>query len=417
MPQSDSVGSSVLKDTIRTCPVCEHDRAEVIHSQKFASPEGQSLIDGYDVVCCERCGVGFADTPVLQRQFDALYANLSRYAAGPAAHVVDSERDFVRFRDVAAEIDRVVADTRARIVDIGCANGLLLKALAERGYSNLCGIDPSAACVHQAAAVPGVDAFVGSLSKIPETAGRFDVLILSHVLEHVRDVRPALDYLKQFASERATVYAEVPDALRYADFAWSPFQDFNTEHINHFSEVSLHTLLGQCGFTPHDFGVKNILSAPGMPYPAVFGFGTIERGRVAPLCKDDELRRRLQAYVRVSTQLLRDIDGHLRKALAGAGRVIVWGTGELTSKLLVDTVLARVNVVGFVDSNPVNQGRILRGRTIVPPYTLRSGDEIIVVASILHADSIRCAIRELGLANPIVTLTTGDPVDFQPLAS
>jgi hypothetical protein len=271
--------------------------------------------------------------------------------------------------------------------------------------------------VHQAAGLPGVDAYVGSLSEIPDAVGRIDVLILSHVLEHVRDVRSALEYLKQFMTARALIYAEVPDAMRYVDFAWSPFQDFNTEHINHFSEVCLRNLLGASGFTPHDFGVKNILSAPGMPYPAVFGFGTIESDRLAPLHKDEDLRQRLRAYVRVSTKLMRDIDAHLRRALAGAPRVIVWGTGELTAKLLVDTELARANIVEFVDSNPVNQGRVLRGRPIVRPDTLRSGDEVIVVASILHAPAITRGIRELGLANPVVTLTADTPAQPQASAS
>src|SRR5207253_202678 len=138
------------------------------------------------------------------------------------------------------------------------------------------------------------------------------------------------------------------------DFAWSPFQDFNTEHINHFSEMCLRNLFGQCGFATHDFGVKQILSAPGMPYPAVFGFGTIDGNLGPPLRKDDELGLRLQAYVRVSAQLMQDIDARLREALATGPPVIVWGTGELTSKLLVDTELARANIVGFVDGNPVN---------------------------------------------------------------
>jgi hypothetical protein len=133
MSESDLEQSSLLKDTRRACPVCLHARAEVIHSQRFALPEGQSPVDSYDVVCCERCGVGFADTAVLQSQYNALYANLSRYAAGPAAHVADGERDVVRFHDVAATIGRIVRDQRARIVDIGCANGYLLKALAALG--------------------------------------------------------------------------------------------------------------------------------------------------------------------------------------------------------------------------------------------------------------------------------------------
>ena len=30
------------------------------------------------------------------------------------------------------------------------------------------------------------------------------------------------------------LYIEVPDATAYVEFLYSPFQDFNTEHINHF---------------------------------------------------------------------------------------------------------------------------------------------------------------------------------------
>jgi SAM-dependent methyltransferase len=397
-----------LKRTRRRCPVCGHDHAEVIHSQRFVVP-GNRETDRMDVVCCDRCGVGFADTEISQAEYDALYADVSRYAAGPAAQVADSERDLGRFRTVAAAVERQTPGKRARIADIGCANGLLLKALAERGYSNLCGIDPSADCVRHAAAVDGVQAFVGSLSAIPPEAGRFEVVVLSHVLEHVRDVRAALEALKPFMTPSASLYVEVPDARRYADFAWSPFQDFNTEHINHFSETALKNLFCLTGFVPHDFDAKDILSAPGMPYPAVFGFGKLADRPGPPLEKDHELRLRLLAYVRVSADLMRRIDTHLQAALMGARRVIVWGTGELTAKLLADTVLAEADIEQFVDSNPVNQGRALQGRPIVAPHALRSGVEPIVVSSILHAPAITRTIRELGLANPVVTLPAHTP--------
>jgi len=38
------------------------------------------------------------------------------------------------------------------------------------------------------------------------------------------------------------VYIEVPDAARYIDFLYSPFQDFNTEHINHLSSFLMKIL-------------------------------------------------------------------------------------------------------------------------------------------------------------------------------
>jgi SAM-dependent methyltransferase len=384
--------------------VCDGREADIVHSQRFVLADDKNLAASHDVVVCAACGAAFADTPVTQQRYDELYAQRSRYAAGPAAHASDHDRDITRFREMAAEIARVVADTSARVLDVGCANGQMLAALSRLGYTSLSGVDPSPACVTQAAAIPGVRAYAGSLSQLPEDAGPYDVVILSHVLEHVRDVKPALEYLKRFLTGNARLYVEVPDALRYVDFAWSPFQDFNSEHINHFSLVSLGNLLRQCGFRPLRQTAKEILSAPGMPYPAIFCFAQRDPHVPAALEKDVALKGALQAYVELSARLMKDIDARLAEKLGGGVPVIVWGTGELTAKLLVDTVLARANVVGFVDSNPINQGRVLRGLPILAPADLKSGDEIIVAASILHHASIVQAIRQLGLRNPVLGL-------------
>ncbi len=393
-----------MAETVRACPVCDGREAETLHSQRFVLSDDKKLASSYAVVACARCGAAFADTPVTQKEYDALYAERSRYAAGPAAHATEHDRDTARFRDMAAAIARAVPDRAARIADVGCANGQMLAALAALGYTRLTGIDPSPGCVAQAARIAGVRAHVGSLSDIPDAAGPFDLVILSHVLEHVRDLKPALSYLHRFLSETGVVYVEVPDASRYGEFAWSPFQDFNTEHINHFSLGTLANLLRHCGFQPFASGAKDILSAPGMPYPAIYWFGRLDV-RVAPVLERDvALAERLREYVRVSHRLMASIDARLADRLGGGHPAIVWGTGELTAKLLAETSLAHANVVGFVDSNPVNQGRTLRGLPIAAPSDLESSDAVIVVASILHHDSIVRAIRALGLRNPVLGL-------------
>lgn len=384
--------------------MCDGRQADVLHAQRFALADDKGLAASYEVVVCTGCGAAFADTPVTQRRYDDLYAQRSRYAAGPAAHTSENERDITRFREMAAEIARVAPDRSARIIDIGCANGQMLTALSTLGYTSLVGVDPSPACVHQTQAIPGVTAYAGSLSQLPDENGPYDLVILSHVLEHVRDVKPALDYLKRFLTGRARLYVEVPDASRYVDFAWSPFQDFNSEHINHFSLVSLGNLLRQCGFRPVRQAAREILSAPGMPYPAIFCFAEQDPGVTAAPERDAALQGALQRYVEHSARLMNEIDARLAETVGDGVPVIVWGTGELTAKLLVDTVLARANIVGFVDSNPINQGRVLRGLPIMAPTDLTSGDEIIVAASILHHTSIVQAIRALGLRNPVLGL-------------
>jgi SAM-dependent methyltransferase len=390
--------------THRACPICDHRRALVLHSQRLELPDDQQTGCVQDVVVCQICGGAFADTSVTQGDYDRLYAQCSRYAAGPAAHANDNDRDIVRFREMAAAIAAVLPRRSTRIVDVGCANGQMLAALSELGYDHLCGIDPSPGCVAQARAIPGVAAVVGSLSEISEPAEPYELAILSHVLEHVRDIGSALRHLKRFLAADACLYVEVPDAARYVDFAWSPFQDFNTEHINHFSLLSLANLLRQCGFRPMSGTAKEILSAPGMPYPAIYWFAAASPDETGPLIKDVTLKERLDDYVRVSRELLDEIDCGLARGLSGGERVIVWGTGELTAKLLVDTALARANIVGFVDGNPVNQGRRLRGLPIRSPFELTSGTETIVVASILHHEAIVQSIRARGLQNPVLGL-------------
>ncbi|HEX4565635.1 MAG TPA: methyltransferase domain-containing protein [Vicinamibacterales bacterium] len=391
-------------DIVRACPVCDGRKAEVLHSQRFVLSDDKKLAWSCAVVACARCDAAFADTPVTQKEYDELYAERSRYAAGPAAHATEHDRDTSRFREMAAAIRDVVPDPTAHIADVGCANGQMLAALGALGCTRLTGIDPSPGCVAQAGAIRGVEAHVGSLSHIPAGVGPFDLVILSHVLEHVRDLKAALRYLRSFLSSDGVVYVEVPDASRYTEFAWSPFQDFNTEHINHFSLVTLANLLRQCGLRPLVSGAKDILSAPGMPYPAIYWFGRLDPGVRPVIERDHALVERLREYVRVSHRLMAAIDARLVDRLGDGRPAVVWGTGELTAKLLAETFLERARVIAFVDGNPVNHGRTLRGLPILAPADLESSDAVIVVASILHHDSIVRAIRGLGLRNPVLGL-------------
>src|SRR4029079_13633489 len=101
------------------------------------------------------------------------------------------------------------------------------------------------------------------------------------------------------------------------------------------------------------------------------------------------LRSRLISYIERSAVILRDIDRCLAEHIGSDDPVIVWGTGELTAKLLAQTALGRARIVAFGDGNPVNQGRRLRGLPVIAPEAFDRGTAgLIVAASILHYDSI-----------------------------
>lgn len=388
----------------RACPICGAKQVDVIHSQKFELPEGHPLAAGYDVVACLACGFVYADTIVTQADYDRFYAEYSKYEdAKTGTGGVDNPLDWKRQQETARQIADVLEDTNLSILDVGCANGGMMNALRELGYKNLCGIDPSPVCVENTRRL-GIEAHQGSLFQ-PFKVNAYDCVILSHTLEHVQDVQGALDWITRCLKPGGVVYLETPDAERYIDFIYAPLQDFNTEHINHFSMTSLRNLMESRNFafikgTPKDLPVGN-----NMYYPAVFTFWRrVENAPSSPLKKDEILRQKLEDYIDRSKKMLSDIDSRISELISRAPSIIVWGTGQLSMKLLAETSLSRADIVAFIDNNPINHGKVLHGKPILPPAEVGKWDVPILVATLLHHHSIAKQIRDMDIVNEIFYL-------------
>ncbi len=393
--------------SLRGCPICCGKKCEVLHEQQFVLAEGHPLAKGYSVVVCARCGFVYADTQVSQADYDAFYARFSKYEdTKTSTGGGGSAEDALRLKEMAACIAQTIPDRNARLVDIGCANGGLLKELRALGYSNLVGIDPSPACVEATKSLCSAEAHVGSLSALPRELGKFDGVILSHVLEHVQDLAQAVKAIGSLTARRGVAYIEVPDASRYAECLLAPFQDFNTEHINHFSPRGLRNLFAAHGWAEESAGAKTLEAAPGMPYPAAFGFFAKAPASAGPIAlkKDSALRGLIADYIALSRAMMTDIDERIRRVLKKNQSVIVWGTGQLAMKLLGETCLGTANIAAFVDGNPVNQGKVLRGRPILAPDKLPGSSHPIIITSIIQGWAIARAIERQQLPNPVVFL-------------
>ena len=394
----------VLKSVVRSCPICDCEIGEILHTQKFVLPEGHPQAAGYDVVCCENCGFVYADTPTSQSDYTEYYTKFSRYN-NTAASIGGGIQAFDagRLQHTAIDITNIVPDKNARIVDIGCVSGGLLRTLHRLGYTNLCGIDPALSCVAQTHQLPEIEAYVGTLTDLPAKVGQVDCFTLSHVLEHMRDLKPALVYLRKFLKPNGCIYVEVPDALRYSNFMLSPFQEFNTEHLNHFSPTCMANLLRQCGFAPIRSETKVFLLSPNGPQSSLFVFAA-PSDAVPVLTKDEKLKVNLKEYIAISRRMLNEIDARLRHVLDKAPEVMVWGTGQLALRLLAETSLGDADIIAFVDGNPIHQGLLLRGVPILAPSQVKPSTTPIIVTSILHYHDICENARQLGLPNPIIAL-------------
>ena len=294
-------------------------------------------------------------------------------------------------------------DKNARIIDIGCANGGLLKEIQSLGYRNLLGVDPSEMCVERTRTQLGISAMIGSLSNIPEQLGKFDLVILSHVLEHVLDLNQAVYEISNLVSENGSVYVEVPDATRYADRVIAPFQDINTEHVNHFSLNALRNLFSKVEFIAKSEVSRSIRITIDADYPVTHM--VLQKGKPEMRIQFDEiLNNCIIRYITESKKILTKLDQRLQVILAGNPMVIIWGTGQLAMKLLADTCLGGARIFCYVDSNPINQGKKIQGIPIVSPESIRYKLEPIIIASTIYQDNIVAQIREMGLPNELILL-------------
>lgn len=396
-----------LKSTGRQCSICQGKKGEILHSQTFQLFENCKLLSSYDVVFCQNCGFVYADTSSSQQDYDDFYQNLSKYendstSSGAGVTKLDKER----LERTATDIAKIVTNRSSIILDVGCVNGGLLTFLEKAGFSNLYGIDPSKNCVRRAKE-HGLKVFQGGLfsdwGKFLEKGEKFDLIILSHVLEHIKDVKIAIGNLVTHLNKKGMFYVEVPDAEEYQNHLITPFYYFDPEHINHFDQNSLENLGANNGLVTVKTIKKLLTVADGLTYPAV---GIFFRKDPAVKIKD-----KIKKDLKTKNSVLKHINDSKNKfeysvidnLSKSQQPVIVWGAGSFTQRLLCNSSLGACNIVSFIDNDSVKQGHLINGIKISSPKILEKlSNQPIIICSALHSADIVSEIESRGYKNPLI---------------
>ena len=381
----------------RPCPICGGRECHPLHQMRFALPAASPLPDKYTVVASAYCGFVYADTPGSAEDYARHYAEFSHYE-DPAIATGGGEQAFDRVR-LAETADWIAPHTTsdARVLDIGCGNGGLLLALKERGFNRLEGMDPSAACVARLKE-HGLEAFRGWLGDIPHGSEKYDLIILSHVLEHLLDPRIALSSLQTLLTTNGRVYVETPDAVRYAEFPSVPFYYFDSEHINHFDRASLDNLARASGFQTEHSASKTLTVQGGHDYPAVFALLSLAT-KSAPIIPDASARQAVTAYVAQSAQASK-LPTALLQALVQGRPIALWGAGSQAQRLLLTEAMINAHVVAVVDGDRNKQGNCFAGCTVsAPAIGLKHLPQncLVVIAAALVAEQILTEYHALNL--------------------
>jgi len=145
-----------------------------------------------------------------------------------------------------ARAARALVPTPGRVLDVGCGRGRFLQAMARSGWV-VQGVEPDP--VAAASPPAGVPIHKGDLRSLDPGTGRFDMICLWHVLEHLTDPVEELRHAGQLLQPGGVLFLAVPNLdsiqARIGGEHW--FHLDLPRHALHFTPDSLERTLAAAG--------------------------------------------------------------------------------------------------------------------------------------------------------------------------
>ncbi|MCC6642136.1 MAG: class I SAM-dependent methyltransferase [Deltaproteobacteria bacterium] len=231
------------------CPLCCGAGARPVFAVAGSS---------WQVVSCPGCGLARLDPLPADEALAPLY---------PTSYYGDPGRKFAPIvewlvRLVSERHVRFLARSIApagRVLDVGCGRGVLLAALADRGFE-VHGVERSATAA-QGADPRARIRIVTDLTNAAYPAEHFDAIFVWHVLEHLREPVTAVSEMCRILRPGGALIVAVPNfsslQARWAGPAW--FHLDLPRHVFHFPLATLRRLLDEAGLvreSEHHFSLR-----------------------------------------------------------------------------------------------------------------------------------------------------------------
>jgi len=214
-PSSLPPGGSAATAFAAPCPFCAAQ--DTLARGRTASEDGTV----YPLRICGACGTVFLWPPPSEGQLQAAYAT-GYYGEGATKFGgwIERLRDFFGTRR-ARQLARPLAED-ARILDVGCGDGRLLRSFQKVGRYELHGIELPGPAAERAGKIPGIHLHRGTLGAVELPAASFDLITLVHVYEHLPVPRETLDRLVRLVKPGGRLFLAFPNISSWQARVFGP---------------------------------------------------------------------------------------------------------------------------------------------------------------------------------------------------
>ncbi|MDR1420098.1 MAG: class I SAM-dependent methyltransferase [Treponema sp.] len=222
--------------------------------------------EGFSYVRCTRCGLVQMNPQPSAGAVTDRYT--SAYGKDYLAYELENERNFLRLQELALrdagfeELEREWPGRAAkgpadgadgsfapRVLDVGCATGALLEKLRDRGWK-VCGLEISPSAEY-ARNTRDLDVRSLSLENSGFGDGSFDVVLASHLIEHLNDPALFVREAGRVLAPGGRLFVTTPNISGLqARFSGGRWRSAIFDHLYLFSAGTLSALLVKEGFRP-----------------------------------------------------------------------------------------------------------------------------------------------------------------------
>ena len=230
------------------CDLCHHShfKALFLGSDRLHGKPGD-----FWVLECEDCGLYSLYPQPNQDQIAEYYPNT--YISFPKA--IEDEKSLLRRLDRSYGLEKRCreiircAGKRGRILDVGCATGIFLNGMRQRGWICL-GVEPSFYAVNYARERFHLEVYEGYLEDVEYPDEWFDAITMWDVLEHVPNQEQVLDKIGHLLKRDGWLVISLPNAESWERFIFQKYwAGWDVpRHFHIFTPKTITRLLESRGF-------------------------------------------------------------------------------------------------------------------------------------------------------------------------
>jgi SAM-dependent methyltransferase len=234
-------------ERVVACNLCAGERhVEVSRTDRYGYPQR--------FVVCARCGLGFLSPRLTAAGYADFYDDVYRpLVSAYHGRRIDAETVQEEQAGYAAELVEFLRDALpappATVLDVGGSTGVVAQAVREAFGSAATVLDPAPDELAVAAAL-GMETIAGFAEEADYGGRTFELVLLCQTIDHLLDVRGALDAIRGVLAQDGRAFVDVLDVGFMAGRRGSIEGAVKVDHPYYLTQATALAYFGLAGLRP-----------------------------------------------------------------------------------------------------------------------------------------------------------------------